>query len=92
MSIAKKLVYCTFPKNQIKEPILYNLGQYYKVIPNIRGASITDEVGLVYLELEGEEEEIERAVNFLRERLVKVDDVHPDPSQQPGPGPLEGGI
>ena len=54
---------------------LYNLGKNFNVIPNIRGASITDEVGLVYLELEGDESEIEKAVTYLRERRVRVDDV-----------------
>jgi ABC-type methionine transport system ATPase subunit len=68
-------VYCTFPKDLIKEPILYNLGKKFEVIPNIRGASITDQVGLVYLELEGAEEEITRAVQYLKDRGVKVDDV-----------------
>ena len=57
--MANRKVYCTFPKEMIKEPLLYNLGKNFNVIPNIRGASITDEVGLVYLELEGDEAEIE---------------------------------
>ena len=75
MTLANRKVYCTFPKELIKEPLLYNLGKNFNVIPNIRGASITDEVGLVYLELEGDETEIEKAVTYLRERRVRVDDV-----------------
>ncbi len=75
MTVANRKVYCTFPKELIKEPLLYNLGKNFNVIPNIRGASITDEVGLVYLELEGDEAEIEKAVQYLRERKVRVDDV-----------------
>jgi hypothetical protein len=75
MSLASKKVYCTFPKDLIKEPLLYNLGKNFNVIPNIRGASITDEVGLVYLELEGDMAEIDKAVQYLRNRRVKVDEV-----------------
>ncbi len=73
--MSNRKVYCTFPKEMIKEPLLYNLGKNFNVIPNIRGASITDEVGLVYLELEGDDAEIEKAVDYLRDRKVRVDDV-----------------
>jgi ABC-type methionine transport system ATPase subunit len=75
--VTRREIYCTFPKDQIREPILYNLGQHFQVIPNIRGASITNEIGLVYLELEGQEQELDRAVEFLRERKVQVEDVDP---------------
>ena len=72
---SKRQLYCTFPKEQIGEPILYTLGQRFKVIPNIRGATINDQMGIVFLELEGEEAEIEKAVGYLRERKVRVDTV-----------------
>ena len=85
MTLASRKVYCTFPKELIKEPLLYNLGKNFNVIPNIRGASITDEVGLVFLEIEGDESEIEKSINYLRERSVRVDDVVGD---APPPGIL----
>ncbi len=34
-------IYCTFPQVIIREPLLYNLGRNFNVIPNIRGASVT---------------------------------------------------
>jgi len=70
-----RLVHCTFPKNMIREPLLYNLGRDFKIVPNIRGATISDEIGLVYLELEGPEPEIEKAVAFLAERGVTIETV-----------------
>ena len=75
MSLTKKRIYCTFPKELIREPILYNLGKNFDVIPNIRGASISDDIGLVYLELEGDESEVEKAMQFLIDRNVKLDPV-----------------
>lgn len=75
MALAKKRIYCTFPKELIREPILYNLGKNFDVIPNIRGASISDDIGLVYLELEGEESEVEKAMQYLIDRDVKLDPV-----------------
>jgi len=73
---SSRLVHCTFPKEMIREPLLYNLGRDFKVVPNIRGATISDEIGLVYLELEGPDPEIDRAVQYLASRGVKIDAVH----------------
>ena len=78
-----RLVHCTFPKKMIGEPLLYNLGRDFEIVPNIRGATISEEIGLVYLELEGSEEEIEKAVAFLTESGVKVKTV-------PGGMPADG--
>ncbi len=75
MVSVKKKYYCTFPKEMIREPILYNLGKDFDVIPNIRGASISDDIGMVYLELEGEEKHIDKAIQYLIERMVKIDPV-----------------
>ncbi len=75
MAATKRQLYCTFPKEQIGEPILYVLGQKFRVVPNIRGATINDQMGIVFLELEGDEPEIEKAVAYLRERKVRVDTV-----------------
>lgn len=73
MAKIQKTISCTFPKERIREPILYNLGQKFAVIPNIRGATINDQMGIVFLELEGEDAEIERAISYLRERNVGVE-------------------
>jgi ABC-type methionine transport system ATPase subunit len=75
MAAIKRQVCCTFPKERIREPVLYHLGRDFPVIPNIRGATINDEKGIVVLELEGEAADIERAVAFLRSRNVEVEAV-----------------
>ena len=70
-----RLIHCTFPKDLIHEPLLYNLGRDFGVVPNIRGATISDDIGLVYLDLEGKEPEIEKAVEYLKSRGVAVEEV-----------------
>ncbi len=70
-----RLIHCTFPKDLIHEPLLYNLGRDFGVVPNIRGATISDDIGLVYLDLEGNEAEIEKAVDYLKKRGVAVEEV-----------------
>jgi len=74
----KKRVYLTYPKEQVKEPLLYHVGQRFKVVTNIRQASVSDKVGLVALEMEGEPEEIEKAIKFFIEKGVKVEPIELD--------------
>jgi ABC-type methionine transport system ATPase subunit len=75
MAAIRRQVCCTFPKERIREPVLYHLGRDFPVIPNIRGATINDEKGIVVLELEGEAADIDRALAFLRSRNVQVEAV-----------------
>jgi len=75
MAAIRRQVCCTFPKERIREPVLYHLGRDFPVIPNIRGATINDEKGIVVLELEGEAKDIDRALEYLRSRSVQVEAV-----------------
>lgn len=68
-------VHITFPEEKIREPIIYQLGRDYKVITNIRRADVTEKTGWVDLELTGEPSEIERAVEGLKSKGVKVDPI-----------------
>jgi hypothetical protein len=61
-----------FPQQILGDPVLYVLGKTFQVVPNIRGASITEEHAMMAVELLGEEEEVARAVVWLRERGVEV--------------------
>ncbi|MFT5290285.1 MAG: ABC-type methionine transport system ATPase subunit [Planctomycetota bacterium] len=77
MSLRK--YFCTFPQNLIKEPIItYTLNAKFGVKPNIRAASITETVAMVAVEIEGELDKIDKAVEFLRERGVKVEEIQED--------------
>ena len=73
--MAKRQVMFTFPTELIKEPVIYNLGQRFKVIPNIRRADISEAKGWVVLELEGEEREIEASIAWLAGKGIRVDPV-----------------
>jgi hypothetical protein len=61
-----------FPQQILGDPVLYVLGKTFQVVPNIRGASITEEHAMMAVELLGEEEEVARAVVWLKERGVEV--------------------
>ncbi len=63
----------TFPPEKVTEPIIYTIGQQYQVVTNIRRANVTEEAGWVMLELLGPTDEIERAVNYLKNINVQVE-------------------
>ncbi len=68
----------TFVEQLIKEPIIWKLAKDFDVITNIRRADVTDERGWVILELEGDQDEIERSLGWVREQGVRVDSVYED--------------
>jgi ABC-type methionine transport system ATPase subunit len=64
-----------YPARLITRPVIYELGKNFNVITNVRQVSVTDEIGLVSLELDGEREEIKRAIAWLEELGIKVEPV-----------------
>ena len=68
----------TFVEQLIKEPIIWKLAKDFEVITNIRRADVTYERGWVILELEGDQEEIGRSLDWVREQGVRVDPVYED--------------
>ncbi|PIX27574.1 MAG: FeS-binding protein [Chloroflexi bacterium CG_4_8_14_3_um_filter_45_15] len=73
--MVKRRVMFTFPPELIKEPIIYNLGQQFKVVTNIRRADVNGDRGWVVLELEGEGKDIERGIAWVSSKGVRVDPV-----------------
>jgi len=68
----------TFPQELVEEPVIYNLGQQFEVVPNIRQADVSQSKGWVVLELEGEEENIEAGIAWLTSKGIRVDPVTGD--------------
>lgn len=77
-SSLKRRVTLTFPPKLIKEPVIYNIGHQFKVVTNIRSANVSENVGWVTLEIDGEEEEYLKVLGYLKEIGVKVEPVERD--------------
>jgi molybdopterin synthase sulfur carrier subunit len=77
-SSLKRRVTLTFPLEKIKEPVIYNIGHRFKIVTNIRSANVTENVGWVTLEIDGEEEEYLKALRYLKDIGVKVEPVEKD--------------
>ena len=76
--MAKRQVMFTFPQELIREPIIYSLGQQFKIVTNIRRADVTENRGWVILELEGEDRDIEQGIAWVTSKGVRVDPVAGD--------------
>lgn len=64
-----------FPEEKITEPIIYQIGHEHKVVTNVRRADVRETTGWMDIELTGEPEEIDRAVEGLRKKGVIVDPI-----------------
>ena len=64
-----------YPPKLIKEPLVWKLGQKFKVVTNIRQVSVTDEIGIVCLELDGARSEVKAAIKWLEKTGVNVEPV-----------------
>ena len=71
--MARVKVELTFPVELRNEPVIYNMGRNFKVIPTIIEASFSTQTGWALLILEGDEREIERLLEYLGERNVIID-------------------
>lgn len=75
MSTETSRLWLMYPGRLITRPIIYELGKTFEVVTNVRQASVTPEVGIVSLELEGEREQIKQAIAWLEEQGIKVEPV-----------------
>lgn len=64
-----------YPARLIQRPVIYELAKNFQVATNVRQASVNEEVGLVSLELDGERDEIKKAIAWLEELGIKVEPV-----------------
>jgi ABC-type methionine transport system ATPase subunit len=75
MAPQKTRLWLMYPSRLITRPVVYELGKTFAVVTNVRQASVTEEIGVVSLELEGGREEIKKAIAWLEELGVKVEPV-----------------
>jgi len=70
-------VYLTFSKENVREPLIWKMAREFDVITNIRTAEVKEDMGLVGLEIEGDEDVVEASIQWL-----KASGVHVEPIEQ----------
>ncbi len=74
----KKALSLIFPQNLIKEPVIHEMTKKFDVVFNLRRAKITENIGEIVLELDGQDDVVSKAVAWLKARGLKVDSVTHD--------------
>ena len=76
--MAMSRVKFTYEQEMIKQPIIYDLGRRFEIVTNIRRADVREDMGWVVLELEGDEEEIRKGLEWVVDCGVRVDPISGD--------------
>ena len=76
--MAKQRVRFTFSGELVREPIIYRLGLDFDLITNIWRADVRADVGWVVLELDGNEDDIQRGLDWVGSTGVRVDPIAGD--------------
>ena len=71
--MGKQRVKFTFEETLVKQPVIYELGQKFKIVTNIRRAEVDEDMGWVILELEGDDPEIQKGLEWVSSTGVGVD-------------------
>lgn len=74
-SPTQQRLWLMYPPRLIKKPFIWEVAQKFKVVTNIRQASVTDEIGIVCLELDGKRDEVKAAIAWLEKQGVNVEPV-----------------
>ena len=78
MAMRKQRYKITFQGDMVKEPIIHGLGRQFELVTNIRRADVRENMGWVDVEIEGDEQEIENGIDWVRSLGVRVDPVSGD--------------
>ena len=70
--MSRKRVEFSFEGQQVTEPVIYQLGRKFDLVTNIRRASIENDMGWVVLELDGDRDEIDAGLDWIRSLGVNV--------------------
>ena len=80
--MARRRLMLSFPPELSTEPIIYNLGQEFRLVTNLRRADISYEQGWMEIEIEGEEEEIQEGIMWLTGKGVRVEPLEGDTAEE----------
>jgi hypothetical protein len=63
----------TIPDSLVRTPVVAHLVRDFDVTPDIRRADISESVGWIVCEIDGEQGNVDRALEWLRSQGVGVD-------------------
>lgn len=76
--MAKRQLDLIFLEELVKEPVIWEMSKKFDVIFNIRRARVTEAIGELIIELDGEDKILDKAVEWLKNKGIKVKPVTHD--------------
>lgn len=76
--MSRSRLHLSFPEPLVERPVIYEAANRFGVVPNIRRANVESHSGWVILELTGERQAIDDAVNWFSEVGVVVNRMEGD--------------
>jgi hypothetical protein len=73
MANIKKRVVFIVPQEMLLEPILFTINQQYDIKVGLYNSDITGDEGILKLELEGEEKQIEEGLAWAMAKGIRVE-------------------
>lgn len=71
----KTRLWLMYPPRLITTPVIWELSHKFPLVTNVRQVSVTDEIGIVSLELSGERADVKAAIKWLEKQGIKVEPV-----------------
>lgn len=75
MATVKRKIYLSFPAEKIRDSIICDMYDKYHVRFNIRTATVTETSGLMAIELEGESDKVDQALDYFTKRGLMVEPI-----------------
>jgi ABC-type methionine transport system ATPase subunit len=72
---AQMRLWLMYPPKFITTPVIWELARKFPVVTNVRQASVTDEIGIVCLELSGPRAQLKASIRWLEDKGIKVEPV-----------------
>ena len=73
--IVRQRLWLMYPVKLITNPVVWELGHKFSIVTNVRQASVTDEIGIVCLEISGPRKSVKAAILWLEKIGIKVEPV-----------------
>jgi len=74
----QRRVQFTFEGDQVKEPVIFLLGNNFPLTTNIRRAQVEGDSGWVVLEIDGELKDIEAGLDWVKSQGVEIQSLEGD--------------
>ncbi len=63
----------TYPENLVKAPLIAQMVRKFDITPNIRSAQVSDDIGWIICELDGDSASVDQALAWIKDQGVQID-------------------